>query len=58
MYAIRSYYDQFILELFTASGQQTSLGKQGPGILVNPHDAHPLAGYDGLLYLKPEPAQA
>jgi len=49
-----SALDQFILELFTASGQQTSLGKQGPGIIVNPPDDHALEGYDGLLYLKPE----
>ncbi len=50
-----SALDQFILELFTASGQQTSLGKQGPGITVNPADSHALESYDGLLYLKPEP---
>ncbi|NJB68105.1 voltage-gated potassium channel [Desulfobaculum xiamenense] len=48
-----SALDQFILELFTATGQQTSLGQSGPDILVNPEQAQPLADYDGILFLKP-----
>jgi len=50
-----SALDQYILELFTLSGKQTSLGRQGPNILVNPADDLSLTGYDGLLYLKPQP---
>lgn len=53
-----SALDQFILELFTMSGQQTSLGQGGPDIFVNPPDAQPLTGYDGLLYLKPPTGNA
>lgn len=48
-----SALDQFILELFTMSGQQTSLGQQGANIVINPADDLQLKGYDGLLYLKP-----
>ena len=47
-----SALDQFILELFTMAGQQTSLGQQGPNIMVNPPDDQQLAAFDGLLYLK------
>lgn len=47
-----SALDQFILELFTMAGQQTSLGQQGPNIMVNPPDGQKLDGFDGLLYLK------
>ena len=48
-----SALDQFILELFTASGQQTQLGKQGPNILINPSMDQKLDVYDGVLFLKP-----
>ncbi|MGE4299711.1 MAG: TrkA family potassium uptake protein [Desulfovibrionaceae bacterium] len=47
-----SALDQFILELFAASGQQASLGQQGPQVLVNPPDTTQLEGYDGILFLK------
>lgn len=45
--------DNYILELFQATGHQTTLGRQGPRVLVNPPDATPLADFDGILYLKP-----
>ncbi|MDY7002108.1 MAG: two pore domain potassium channel family protein, partial [Thermodesulfobacteriota bacterium] len=48
-----SALDQFILELFTASGQQTQIGKQGPNILINPPPGQKLDMYDGVLFLKP-----
>jgi voltage-gated potassium channel len=53
-----SALDQFILELFTASGQQTDLGRQGPSILINPRSGQALERYDGMLFLKPAPEEA
>ncbi|BBD09484.1 potassium channel family protein [Desulfovibrio ferrophilus] len=53
-----SALDQFILELFTMSGQQTSLGQQGPSIVINPADDLQLEGYDGLLYLKAQATES
>jgi len=46
-----SALDQFILELFAASGRQTLLGRSGPAVLVNPRDSQPLETYDGLLFI-------
>jgi voltage-gated potassium channel len=48
-----SALDQFILELFQSHGRETKLGNQASSVLVNPPDAQPLAGYDGVLLLKP-----
>lgn len=53
-----SALDQFILELFTMSGQQTSLGQQGPSIMINPADDLKLAAYDGLLFLKAQTTES
>lgn len=50
-----SALDQFIMELFAASGQQTSLGQQGTNILINPPGDQRLEGFDGLLFLKSPP---
>ncbi|MBA4356493.1 MAG: metal transporter, partial [Desulfovibrio sp.] len=47
-----SALDQFILELFQSHGRETKLGSQGAGVLVNPPDSQPLAGYDGVLVLR------
>ncbi len=47
-----SALDQFILELFQSHGRETKLGNQGAGVLVNPPDGQPLAGYDGVLVLR------
>jgi len=51
-----SALDQFILELFQASGQQTNLGRQGPSILVNPPAEQALESFDGVIFLKPAAA--
>lgn len=48
--------DRFILELFTASGRKTELGKQLPDVMVNPPAGQSLEGFDGILYLKPAEA--
>ncbi|WP_461209826.1 potassium channel family protein [Desulfocurvus sp. DL9XJH121] len=53
-----SALDQFVLELFTMAGQQTSLGHQGTSIVVNPPDDQSLEGFDGLLFLKTQGAGA
>jgi len=47
-----SALDQFILDLFAASGRQTLLGRSSPSVLVNPADEQPLDAYDGVLFLK------
>jgi len=52
-----SALDQFILELFESSGQDTSLGDMGPRVLANPPDQQKLEGYDAVLYLKPGDAR-
>ncbi|NCC24789.1 MAG: hypothetical protein EOM25_06260 [Deltaproteobacteria bacterium] len=45
--------DAFIQELFTASGQDTSmLGKRGPGLRINPGPQDRLDAYDSVLFLK------
>ncbi len=44
-----SALDQFIMELFKNSGQDTSLGVQGPEVKMNPSDNEPMAQYDALL---------
>jgi len=46
-----SALDNYILQLFSMYGQETTLGELGPAVLVNPGDAADLSGYDGLLYL-------
>lgn len=48
-----SVLDQFILELFQTMGQDTSLGKQGAKVLVNPSQDEKLAGFDAVIYLTP-----
>mgnify|MGYP000898989818 CR=1 FL=1 len=53
-----SALDQFILELFQATGQQTDLGHQGPNVIVNPARTQPLEHYDGILFLKPAAQEA
>ena len=53
-----SALDQFILELFQATGQQTDLGRQGPSIIVNPVRTQSMDRYDGVLFLKPAAAEA
>jgi voltage-gated potassium channel len=53
-----SALDQFILELFQATGQQTDLGHQGPSVIVNPARTQPLERYDGILFLKPAAQEA
>lgn len=45
--------DRFILELFTASGHKTELGRQLPDVMVNPPAAQKLEDFDGVLFLKP-----
>jgi voltage-gated potassium channel len=47
-----SALDQFILELFQSSGQETRLGNAGPRVLANPPDSEPLSGFDAVLYLR------
>lgn len=46
-----SALDQFIMELFTSSGQNTSLGVQGPEVKMNPADNEPMKKYDALLVI-------
>ena len=46
-----SALDQFIMELFKTSGQDTSLGVQGPKVQMNPQDDEPMAEYDALLVI-------
>ena len=48
-----SALDNFILELFESSGQETKLGNTGPRVVTNPPDAEPLEGFDAVLFLKP-----
>ncbi|WP_147819995.1 potassium channel protein [Salidesulfovibrio onnuriiensis] len=49
--------DQFILELFEYSGQDTSMGDMGPRVLANPPDDERLEAYDAVLFLKPGAAR-
>lgn len=52
-----SALDQFILELFESSGQDTSLGDMGPRVVANPPDAERLEPYDAVLFLRPGEAR-
>ena len=47
-----SALDQFILELFSAYGQEGRLGQEGPSVLVHPGDGVDLSGFDGLVVLR------
>lgn len=49
--------DQFILELFESSGQETKLGDSGPRVLANPPDDEKLEPYDAVLFLYPGEAR-
>lgn len=53
-----SALDQFILELFASTGQQTAVGQSGPDILVNPKAEQALEGFDGILFLRPASGEA
>ena len=46
-----SALDQFIMELFKTSGQDTSLGMQGPKVQMNPPDNELMEEYDALLII-------
>ncbi len=46
-----SALDKFILELFSAYGQEGRIGSQGPRVVVNPGDGVDLSGFDGLIVL-------
>ena len=52
-----SALDQFILELFESSGQETRIGDSGPSVLANPPDSEKLEQYDAVLYLNPGEAR-
>jgi voltage-gated potassium channel len=52
-----SALDQFILELFQSSGQETRIGDSGPRVLANPPDDQRLSDYDAVLYLRPGEAR-
>lgn len=52
-----SALDQFILELFESSGQETTMGHAGPRVVANPPDNEALAGYDAVLFLYPGEAR-
>ncbi|WP_319469625.1 ion channel [uncultured Pseudodesulfovibrio sp.] len=45
--------DQFILELFESSGQETRIGNTGPRVIANPPDTESLESYDAVLFLNP-----
>lgn len=47
-----SALDQFILELFTAYGQEGRIGQQGPNVVPNPGDGVDLAAFDGVVVLR------
>ena len=46
-----SALDQFILELFSASGQKTEVGSLGAQVVVNPSDGLPLGGFETVIFL-------
>ncbi|MBI9081235.1 MAG: ion transporter [Pseudodesulfovibrio sp.] len=52
-----SALDQFILELFESSGQETKIGDSGPRVLTNPPDSESLNNYDAVLFLNPGEAR-
>lgn len=43
--------DSYIMELFQAAGRSSSLGRQGPRVVLNPGPDVALAGFDGVIYL-------
>lgn len=47
-----SALDQYIMELFAASGRETELGEGGAKVFVNPPDDLSLATWDGCIVLK------
>jgi len=47
-----SALDQFILELFSAYGQEGRIGQQGPNVLPNPGDGVDLNAFDGVIVLR------
>jgi voltage-gated potassium channel len=47
--------DQYILDLFKQAGRGTSLGSQGPKVLINPPTGQDLSEFDGLLYFSSRP---
>jgi len=52
-----SALDQFILELFETSGQETQIGDSGPSVFTNPPDTEQLEQYDAVLFLYPGEAR-
>ncbi len=52
-----SALDQFILELFESSGQETTMGQAGPRVVANPPDSEALSSYDAILFLYPGEAR-
>ena len=52
-----SALDQFILELFENSGQETAMGESGPSVVANPPDDEQLSNYDAVLFLYPGAAR-
>jgi len=52
-----SALDQFILELFESSGQETRIGDTGPRVMANPPDTEKLSDFDAVLYLNPGAAR-
>ncbi len=52
-----SALDQFILELFESSGQETTMGHAGPKVVSNPPDEEALSSYDAVLFLYPGEAR-
>ena len=53
-----SALDQFILELFESSGQETNIGESGPHVVTNPPDNELLESYDAVLFLYPGEARS
>jgi len=43
--------DSYIMELFQAAGRSSSLGQQGPRVVLNPGPGADLAGFDGVIFL-------
>ena len=43
--------DSYIMELFQAAGRSSSLGQQGPRVVLNPGPDVDLAGFDGVIFL-------
>lgn len=47
--------DSYIMELFQAAGRSSSLGQQGPRVVLNPGPGVALAGFDGVIFLDSQP---